>query len=83
MADDTQKDERLERAMAGDEVALADVFEQYRGRLRRMVALRMDARVQRRIDASDVLQDAFIDVAQQLRNYVKEPKLPFFFGFVC
>ncbi len=69
MADhETANDEQVQQALAGDEAALADLFEQYRGRLRKMIALRMDARVQRRLDASDVLQDAFIDVAQQLPN---------------
>ena len=43
-----------------------------------MIDLRMDRRVQRRVHASDVLQEAFVDLAQQLDNYSKDPKLPFF-----
>ena len=35
-------------------------------RLRQMVRLRLDRRLQGRVDASDVLQEAYLDVAQQL-----------------
>ncbi|MCP5090088.1 MAG: sigma-70 family RNA polymerase sigma factor, partial [Gammaproteobacteria bacterium] len=62
----------------GDEAAMAELFGQYRERLRRMIALRMDRRMQGRVDASDVLQDAYVDLAQQLPDYAKDPKLPVF-----
>ncbi|MEM8672029.1 MAG: sigma-70 family RNA polymerase sigma factor [Planctomycetota bacterium] len=68
----------IEKARDGDGSALAELFDQYRGRLRRMVQLRMDRRVQSRVAESDVLQEAFVDLANQLPNYVKSPKLPFF-----
>ena len=75
---DPTKDELLQKAIAGDQGAFAALFEQYRARLRKMVVLRMDVRVKGRLDASDVLQEAYIDAAQQLPNYAKEPKLPVF-----
>ena len=55
------QDEGLEadligRATAGDEAALAELFERYRGRLRQMVRLRLDSRLQGRVDPSDVIQ---------------------------
>ena len=56
----------LERLRAGDRQALTDLFQRHRDRLRRMVELRMDARLQSRVDASDVLQDAFLDAAARL-----------------
>ena len=56
----------VERLRAGDRQALTDLFQRHRDRLRRMVELRMDARLQGRVDASDVLQDAFLDAATQL-----------------
>lgn len=64
--------------MQGEQSALADAFEFYRGRLSRMIALRMDPRVQGRVDASDVLQEAYIDAAQGLSNYASEPNIPFY-----
>ena len=53
----------VERLRGGDRQALTDLFQRHRDRLRRLVELRMDARLQGRVDASDVLQDAFLDAA--------------------
>jgi eukaryotic-like serine/threonine-protein kinase len=61
----------LERLQTGDRRALADLFERHRDRLRTMVELRMDARLHGRIDASEVLQDGFLDLTKQLESYVK------------
>jgi RNA polymerase sigma-70 factor (ECF subfamily) len=68
----------FERLRAGDRRALADLFQRHRDRLRRMVELRMDARLQGRIDASDVLQDGFLDLAKRVDNYLSDPGLPVF-----
>lgn len=79
MADDSKKRDHLtERASAGDQDALARLFVQNRGRLTRMVKMRMDRRLQGRVDPSDVLQEAFIELARRLPDYVRQPKLPFF-----
>ena len=53
----------LERLRGGDRQALTDLFQRQRDRLRRMVELRMDARLQGLVDASDVPEDAFLDAA--------------------
>jgi RNA polymerase sigma-70 factor (ECF subfamily) len=68
----------LARAQAGDRVALNEIFARHRDRLRRMVEMRLDWRLQARIDASDVIQDAFLDVTTRLDEYLRDPKLPFF-----
>ena len=60
----------LERLRSGDRRALADLFQRHRDRLRRKVELRMDARLYGRIDASDVLQDGFLDVANRVESYL-------------
>jgi RNA polymerase sigma-70 factor, ECF subfamily len=62
----SETDHLLERLRAGDRGALAELFERHRDRLRRMVELRMDARLQGRIDASDVLQDGFLDLVKRV-----------------
>ena len=62
----------------GDRQALTDLFQRHRDRLRRMVALRLDARLQGRVDASDVLQDAFLDAAARLDSYLQGSELPAF-----
>lgn len=69
---------RIQEAVAGDEAAMAELFGQYRERLKLMITLRMDRRMQGRVDASDVLQDAYVDLARQLPHYAKDPKLPLF-----
>jgi RNA polymerase sigma-70 factor, ECF subfamily len=66
----------LERLRGGDRQALAAIFEQYRERLRRMVELRLDSRLRARLDASDVVQEAFLDVSRDLDAYLADPKLP-------
>ena len=68
----------IDRAAAGDSAALAELFGRYRKRLRAMVRLRLDRRLQGRVDPSDVLQEAYLDVAQQLSSYQAKPEMPFY-----
>jgi RNA polymerase sigma-70 factor (ECF subfamily) len=68
----------LRRATAGDQQALAALFSRYRDRLRKMVRLRLDRRMAGRIDASDVLQDAYLDVARRFSEYAAAPTVPFY-----
>jgi RNA polymerase sigma-70 factor (ECF subfamily) len=70
--------ELVRRAGGGDEQALAELFSRYRDRLRHMVRLRLDRRLQGRVDPSDVLQEAYLDVARRAPEYLAEPRLPFF-----
>ena len=65
----------IEQLRAGGRGALAALFGRYRDRLRRMVELRMDPRLQARLDPSDVLQEAYLGVAQDLDAYLRDPKL--------
>jgi RNA polymerase sigma-70 factor (ECF subfamily) len=79
MSDEPLDVQRLVRRMAdGDQKALAEAFAHYRGRLRRMVQLRLDRRLQGRLDASDVLQDAYLDLANRAAEYAANPALPLF-----
>ena len=66
----------IDRLRGGGRGALAQVFGEHRERLRRMVELRIDARLRARIDASDVLQEAFFDVSRDLDAYLADPRLP-------
>jgi RNA polymerase sigma-70 factor (ECF subfamily) len=43
-----------------------------------MVELRLDDRVRPRADASDVVQEALLEAAERLREYLKKPEVPFF-----
>jgi RNA polymerase sigma-70 factor (ECF subfamily) len=68
----------IERARAGDREALNALLSRHRDRLRRMVEIRLDTRLQARLDASDVVQEAFVEVAERLQEYLRDPKLPLF-----
>jgi RNA polymerase sigma-70 factor (ECF subfamily) len=79
MADETHDvAELLRRAGAGDQRALGELFDRYRTRLRRMVQVRLAQRLKGRIDPSDVLQEAYLELSRSLANYLHEPVLPFF-----
>ncbi len=69
---------RVERAAGGDQQAWAELLEAYRARLRRMVALRLDPRLQGRVDPSDVIQEAWLDASRRLPEYRNEPAVSFY-----
>jgi RNA polymerase sigma-70 factor, ECF subfamily len=68
----------IEQAVRGDQRALGKLLGRHRERLRRMVALRLDRRLQGRVDPSDVLQEACLDATRRLPEYHKNPAMPFF-----
>jgi RNA polymerase sigma-70 factor, ECF subfamily len=68
----------VEQALRGDQRALGELLGRHRERLRRMIALRLDRRLQGRVDPSDVIQEACLDAARRLPEYHKNPKMPFF-----
>src|SRR6516225_2227278 len=61
----TTTDDLLRRAKGGETAALGTLFAHYRDRLRHMIRLRLDRRLVGRFDASDVLQEAYLDVARR------------------
>jgi len=60
-------------ASRNDPAALEKALAEHRGRLRRMVALRLDRRLQGRVDPSDVIQEAYLEAARRLPEYLREP----------
>jgi RNA polymerase sigma-70 factor (ECF subfamily) len=71
-------DDLLRRAIAGETVALGTLFAHYRDRLRQLVRLRLDQRLAGRLDPSDVLQEAYLDVARRFPEYVAAPTVSFY-----
>jgi RNA polymerase sigma-70 factor (ECF subfamily) len=78
ITDDSDTSGLLERAGQGDAQALGELFARHRDRLRRMVQLRLDRRLQGRINPSDVLQETYLEVSRCLAEYLRNPQLPFF-----
>ncbi len=79
MANDASEvDTKVDSLREGGREALANLFQNERHRLRRLVELRLDSRLQGRVDASDVLQEAFLDATSRLDAYLKRNDLPVF-----
>jgi len=68
----------IDRAVQGDQAAWGELLARSRDRLRRMIALRLDRRLQGRVDASDVIQDAMLEASKRLADYRRNPTMPFF-----
>lgn len=58
--------------------ALAAALDRHRERLLRMVDMRMHPAMRGRLGASDVLQDAWLEISDRLGDYLTDPRMPFF-----
>src|SRR5918999_2982447 len=63
----------LARAAAGDGAAWGALLTAHQERLGLMVAFRMDPRLRGRVDAADVVQDAFAEAAAHREDYFRAP----------
>jgi len=75
--DAQQTEELLADARRGDSDAVNRLLEGHRGAVRRMIDLRMDQVLKRRVDASDIAQEVMIDANRRLREYLENPVMPF------
>lgn len=71
-------DELLRRADAGDGSAEGELLDRYRGRLRQMVAVRVDPRLAARVDPSDVVQEALAEASRKLPRYLRDRPVAFY-----
>jgi RNA polymerase sigma-70 factor (ECF subfamily) len=55
---------------------LTELFDRYRSRLKLMVHLRLDRRLQARVDSSDILQEAFLEATERYSRYKEDPTMP-------
>jgi RNA polymerase sigma-70 factor (ECF subfamily) len=79
MADNSSEtDHFLRRAAAGDQESWGALLARHRERLRRMIAFRLDQRMQGRLDPSDVLQEVYLEASRRLAEYLRQPAMPFF-----
>ena len=77
--DSSQTQELLARARQGEPPAINELLDRHREALRRMIDLRMDRMVQRRVDASDIVQDVLVEANRRLDEYLhsENPVMPF------
>lgn len=62
----------VNQVIQGDRDALAELFSLYRPRLWRLVAFRLHPQLQGRIDADDVLQDAWLRAVDRINSFLKD-----------
>jgi RNA polymerase sigma-70 factor (ECF subfamily) len=75
-APDTE--ELLRRTADGDAEARNLLLARHQGRLRQMVAVRLDHRLAARVDPSDAVQEVLVEADRRLADYLRERPLPFY-----
>lgn len=67
----------LGRAAEGDRAALNELLERHREAMRGFVEARLDARLRARVAPSDVVQEAQLEVARRMDDYLRRRPMPF------
>jgi len=75
--EENKTEQLLAGAKDGDSDAVNDLLQRHRDALRRLIEMRMDQRIQRRVDVSDVLQDVLVEANRRLMDYLDNPLMPF------
>ena len=70
-------EELLGDARAGRDGAVDRLLDRHREAVGRMVEMRMDRRLTRRVDASDIVQEVLIEAHRRLQDYLAKPAMPF------
>jgi RNA polymerase sigma-70 factor (ECF subfamily) len=68
----------VDLARDGDASALAQLVRVYEPRLVRMVELRLDASLRRRLDPGDVVQEGLLEAVRRFPEWCQQTALPFF-----
>ena len=72
-----ETDRLLDGARQGEPGAVDKLLGEFREPLRKVIGLRLDPAVARRVDASDIVQDVLVEANQRLVEYLKKPDMPF------
>lgn len=73
--DETQL-KQIQSLHDGGEMALAEQFEQFSPQLRNLIFYRLPDTLKRRVDISDILQDAFVEASRRLKDYLASAPVP-------
>ncbi|MFO0892677.1 MAG: sigma-70 family RNA polymerase sigma factor [Isosphaeraceae bacterium] len=74
----TEMQASIDRLRRGGDRGLAEAMAEHGPRLRPIVELRLDPRLAGRLDAADVLQEAFLEASKRLPRYLDEASVPVF-----
>ena len=69
--------ELLDQVRGGDDDAVNVLIDRHRNALRHLVRMRLDRKIQRRVDVSDVVQDVLVEANRRLQRYMDDPIMPF------
>jgi RNA polymerase sigma-70 factor (ECF subfamily) len=76
-ADSVQTQDLLARIARGDRQALEQLLERYRPGLRAFVEARLDPKLRARLDPSDVVQEAQVEVVRRMDDFLRRRPMPF------
>ncbi|MEM7473899.1 MAG: sigma-70 family RNA polymerase sigma factor [Planctomycetota bacterium] len=69
--------ELLLNAKEGDDDAVERLLDRHRDSLRRMIGMRLDQKIVRRVDVSDIVQDVLVEANRRLQDYLQNPVMAF------
>jgi RNA polymerase sigma-70 factor (ECF subfamily) len=72
----TDSETLIKRLREGDPKAFERIFAQHRPYLRQVVELRLGGQIRRRVDPSDIVQEAQIEALRRLPAYLDRPSMP-------
>jgi RNA polymerase sigma-70 factor (ECF subfamily) len=72
-----QTQQLLSDVRLGDADAINRLMDRHRDSIRRMVQMRLDHKIQRRVDVSDVVQDVLVEANRRLQVYLDNPVMSF------
>ncbi len=79
MGNNSDETDRLLQCTAeGDRESWGALLTRHEAKLRRVVAFRLDPRLQGRIDPSDIVQEAYLEAVEHRAAYLRQPPVPFF-----
>ena len=61
--------ELVQRIQTGDRDALNELFERYKPRLKRIIRIKMGARLQRHLDEDDIVQEVFLIAMRKVQEF--------------
>ncbi len=76
LADSSRLGRLTRKAVEGDEGAFEELFDRFRNHLKQFVDLRIDDRLRRRVDPSDVIQETQIAAHRRLADFLERRPMP-------
>jgi len=75
--DPSEIDDLLAQARRGERGAFEALFARHRAYLLRFIESRLDPKLRRRVDPSDIVQEAHLEAVRRLGQYLEQSAMPF------